>query len=109
VKEDPKEWKGHTYATIALAQRGDAKAVTALAKLLGSPKEAIRAAVLGAIGGRDLSPGEYWALTGLGYVASPAIATALEQYLTVETAKDAKVRAVKALGMTRSMLAATTR
>lgn len=109
VKEDPKEWKGYVFATIALAQRGDAKAAAALAKLLGSPKEAIRAAVVEASGGRDLHPGEYWSRTGLGYVASPVIATALEEYLAVESGREARVRATKALGMTRGMLAAAAR
>jgi HEAT repeat protein len=99
---DAKDWKGYVYATIALAQRGgDA---TALAKLLGNPKEDIRNAVVDAIGGRAMHPGEYWPNTGFGFVADAGVATALEQYVAAETNKEARVRAVNALGMTRSML-----
>ena len=103
-KVDDKKWKAHVYAAVALAQLGDAKAPGKLAELTGGPKEDIRNAVISAVGGREMHPGDYWMLTGTGFVADKGLATALEKFLDVESKKEYRVRAVQALATTRSML-----
>ncbi len=102
--KDDKKWKAYVYATIALAQLGDAKGTAKLVEIFNSPKEDIRNAVINAVGGREMHTGEYFMLTGYGYVANKEVATALEKYLATEGKKENIVRAVTALGMTRSAL-----
>ena len=104
ANKDDKKWKAYAYATIALAQLGDAKGIAGLAELINNPKEEIRTAIINAIGGREMHPGEYWMLTGYGFVADKDVAAAIEKYLAVESKKENRVRAVNALGTTRSML-----
>lgn len=83
---------------------GDAKGTAKLVEMFNSPKEDIRNAVINAVGGREMHTGEYFMLTGYGYVANKEVATALEKYLATEGKKENIVRAVTALGMTRSAL-----
>lgn len=107
AKQDEKQWKGFLYPTVALAQRGDTKAIASLAELINHPKEDIRNAAVAAVGGREADEGEYWYFAGNGFVADKRIAEALEKYWTAESKKENKSRAIRALGTTQAMLVAS--
>ena len=104
AKKDEKAWKGFLYPTVALAQRGDKKAIAAVAELINHNKEDIRNAAISAVGGREADEGEYWYFAGNGYVADKSIAEALEKYWAAEGKKENKSRAIRALATTQAML-----
>jgi hypothetical protein len=106
ASKDEKAWKGFVYATVALAQRGDAKAIAAVGELINHTKEDIRNAAISAVGGREADVGEYWYFAGKGYIADASIVAALEKYYGVEGKKENKSRAIRALATTQMMLVA---
>jgi HEAT repeat protein len=102
--KDAKKWQGWVYATIALAQRGDAKAVKVLAAELENPTEKIRRAVMDTIGGRYHVPHSNFMNRGLGVVADAALLPAIYNYYDNEPKKADKTKAIHAAAHIRAMI-----
>ncbi len=100
--KDAKAWKGYLYATVALAQRGDAGAVKALIGELESPTENIRTAVIDTIGGRYDVPHSNFMNRGLGVVADASLLPAVFNYYANEPKQAAKTKALKAAANIRA-------
>jgi HEAT repeat protein len=94
--KDAKNWKAEVYGNLALAQRGDKAASAALVKLLNSPEEKVRKAVLDAIGARFDVPRSNFMNRGTGVVADPALLPAVFAYYKSEPKKADKTAALKA-------------
>lgn len=94
AKKSDKEWKIWVYPTLAMAQRGDAKAAKELVAALDSSKTDIREAVINGIGGLDLHLGSNVVNRGLGVVPSAELAQAMLKYYDTESNKQKKEKAL---------------
>lgn len=92
-------WKAHTYALLALAQRGDAQAVTAVIALLGEAPEPVRRAIVAAAGGPGWDP----SLPTAEYGARP-IADARLQAALLALAEDCDTHAQRAAALQAALL-----
>ena len=75
--EFPQRWQAHTYALLALAQRGDAKAIEQVLTVLPDATEPVRRAIVATAGGRGW---QAWAPTaeyGAGLIADPRVQAAM--------------------------------
>lgn len=105
--KDPKgkKWEAKVYATIALAQMGDAKAVKSLIEMLDSPKEKIRKTVIDTIGGRYNAPHSNYMNRGTGFVADASLMPAVFAYYGNEPKKGDKSKALQAAAVIRAFVA----
>jgi HEAT repeat protein len=99
---DPKRWKMGRYATIALAQHGDAAAIAEVGKMLSDPDEHVRNAALAAMGGAYTSPTLSFELRGLGVIADPSLLPVLFAYVDAEPRKEKRTEAFHAIAAIRS-------
>ncbi|MGK0359446.1 MAG: tetratricopeptide (TPR) repeat protein [Bradymonadia bacterium] len=70
-------WKAHTYALLALAQRGDTKAIDRVLAELPDATEAIRRAIVATAGGRGWNAAAPTAEFGAGLIADPRVQAAM--------------------------------
>lgn len=70
-------WKAHTYALLALAQRGDDKAIVQVVSLLGEATEPIRRAIVATAGGRGWDYTRSVSEYGAGVVADARLQAAV--------------------------------
>lgn len=75
--EFPLRWKAHTHALLALAQRGDAKAIDRVLTELPHATEPIRRAIVSAAGGRGWDAAAPTAQYGAGLIADPRVQAAM--------------------------------
>lgn len=92
--EFPLRWKAHTYALLALAQRGDAKAIDQVLAQLPDATEPIRRAIVATAGGRGWDAQASTATHGAGLIADPRVRAAL---LTLADDCDTHAQRVAAL------------
>ena len=105
TKPTKKEWQGHVYANVALAQLGNKKASAQLAKLLGSSDEKQREAVVSALGGSERAY-LVWTNRGYGGVGDPALVKALLDYRSNESKDTRRQNAIGAAATTRAFVSA---
>lgn len=100
------DWpEASTMAWGALAQRGDKAAVAELAKLLNSPKEAVRDRALDQVGGRYEESQSFPQYQGrVGVVTDASLVPALLKYIENEQSADKRTRALRAIGAIRGGL-----
>lgn len=92
-------WKAHTYALLALAQRGDAKAIDAVLKRLPVATQPIRQAIVAVAGGRGWAFTESVEMYGAGLIADPRLGTAM-----LELAEDCDTHAQRAAALRAALL-----
>lgn len=92
-------WKAHTYALLALAQRGDAKAIEAVLALLPVATEPIRRAIVATAGGRGFGYTLPVELHGAGLIADPRVGAAM-----LELAEDCDTHAQRAAALRAAVL-----
>lgn len=95
--KDRKQWKGRTYAAIALGQRGHKKAIKWLAEEINGRDDKVRKAILSGIGGAESANMGYWHNYGLGVVGDMSLFKALAEAWEAEGKKQGKVKIIRAM------------